>query len=138
MIWIKIRGRTFLHPVLYTDIKPSNFTLDADTMKPVFSSTDGNRCRLIYCRCHTACRKTVPDQLIQPEQISAQRILHYAPENGSDPLDGLPHGHPGCFVSVFLCIYAAAHIIVTIMLHVMYSDAAASASSDTRVESVRR
>ena len=50
--------------------------------------------------CHTACRKTVPDQLIQPEQISAQRILDYGRRTGSYPLDGLLHGHPGflqCF-----------------------------------------
>ena len=83
-------------------------------MKPVFSSTDGNRCRLIYCRCHTTCRKTVPDQLIQPEQISAQRILDYGRRTvqirWTDCFMGILD-----FCSVFLCIYAATHIIGTII-----------------------
>ena len=30
---------------------------------------------LINCRCHSACGKTLPDQLIQPELFTRQRIL---------------------------------------------------------------
>ena len=45
--------------------------------KPVISGTDLHVGRLIYRRCHTACCKTFPDQLIQAELISGKGIFHH-------------------------------------------------------------
>ena len=49
--------------------------LGSRNCKAVFSCTDLNRCRFISRRFHTAGRKTLPDQLIQPELIPCKRIL---------------------------------------------------------------
>ena len=38
--------------------------------------TDPHRCRLIYRWLHAAGGKALPDQLIQAEQISLERLLH--------------------------------------------------------------
>ena len=43
--------------------------------KHVFPRSDLHRSRLIFCRLHPACGKPFPDQLIQTELISGERLF---------------------------------------------------------------
>ena len=43
--------------------------------KAVFIRADLHRSRLVSRRIHAACSKTFPDQLIQPELVSRQRVF---------------------------------------------------------------
>ena len=81
--------------------------LDAATVKPIVACCDPSRRSSHNCRLHPACRKALPDQLIQTELISASENLSSLTGVRVISVGRIASCASWIFLSVFRCLHHA-------------------------------